>query len=213
MTGACMTCGRAGCKIEWHHPAARVRGIPQTATTTPLCVPCHVIVTRWQNERWRRRGPLPAQFESWYGWSDLMRLSALRAGTGSTRGWSRAERSLWRNFSGAGLAKPWSTSPPLIEVTATAGACGTALRDLVFTDAVNLYRPWLALAVASDTGYGCWTTFVNDDGTVVNYPDVRPDTEDPGPAGTAPVSSLVVLRLLLGGWPQRLLGEIELIEL
>jgi hypothetical protein len=206
----CLTCGLVPYKIEHHHIAARVNGLPQTDVTAALCVPCHRIVSRWQAERWRRGDLLPARFESWSGWSDLMHLSAIRAGSASTRGWSRAERSLWRRFSAATLPKPLATVPREIEVT-TAALDREPLWSLLYDDPVNLYQPWLALAVASDAGYGCWITFVNDDGTVVNYPDVRP-AGAPQRNVVRPVST-DVLAALLDGWPDRPLGEIEVIEL
>jgi hypothetical protein len=65
---------------------------------------------------------------------------------------------------------------------------------------VNLYRPCIALAVASDSGYGCWVTFTDDDGSTVTYPDVRPDDAPAGSEGRE-LDPLTVLRRLLAGWP------------
>jgi hypothetical protein len=78
----CQTCGTADGKFEENHPAGRVSGVPQTDLTVTLCVPCHKAVTRWQGTRWLAGHALPARFETWLGWSDMMRLASLRKGSG-----------------------------------------------------------------------------------------------------------------------------------
>lgn len=200
MSRHCLTCGTVDGKFEENHPAGRVDGIPQTDLTVTLCVPCHKMVTRWQTMRWQAGHALPACFESWLGWSDMMRLAALRMGSGGARGWSGDERRLWRRFSGSNLPKPLSTIPRTVEASAVEGFTRDELWGLLAADPVNLYRPWSVLAAASGSGYGCWVTFLQEDGTAVNYPDVRPD-DVPADGGVQELDQVGVVRRLLAGWP------------